>query len=317
MTEIKILNIPNYYSSYYLLGLSSVTKLTYQPDPRFLKYNNKPQLIFELHNKLAVIDNDDPTHIIQELYDQVTLYFVTNKLKTVACYEQEKVKPLFPHYPVNISGLYIKIFGIHLFRFLKLKELASQLYIYKRRPIYKKEQKKDINNNYVFFSSNIWKKEPETNTIRAAFIRYCREDRRIQFEGGFIGRSDGNNFNFGNEINTVKYNPKVFSKLSSKSLVVLNNSAVCGAVSWRLAEYLNKGLFVLSFPFKIVLAIDFDNGENIHFIDKIEEFKSVFDIVFSSPNYHKKISENGKKYFETYCTPEAQANYIIQNITLK
>jgi hypothetical protein len=312
---ITILNIPNYYASYYLLGFSTKFSLKYKADPRFLKYNNKPVLIFECNNKIGIIDNDDPVKVIQELYEIASIYFVTNKLMASECYQQEKVKPLFPHYPVNIACLYLKLFGIFLFRFLKLKEVARQLYIYKRRPMYKKEKFKTIKDNYVFFSSNIWKKEPETNTTRAAFIRYCKQDSRIKFEGGFVGRSDGNNFDFENEINTVKYSPKVFSKLSAKSLVVLNNPAVCDAVSWRLAEYLNQGLFVLSFPFKVALPIAFEHENNMHFIEATKELKSVFDTVFSTPAYHEKLSKNGKLYFDSYCTPEAQANYIIQTLT--
>ena len=313
--NITILNIPNYYASYYLLGFSTNGSLKYKADPRFLKYNNKPVLIFEYNNKIGVIDNDDPVKIIQELYELASIYFVTNKLIASECYQQQKVQPLFPHYPVNISGLYLKLFGMQLFRFLKPMEVARQLYIYYRRPIYKKIKYKSIKDNYVFFSSNIWKKEPETNAIRAAFIRYCKQDSRIKFEGGFVGRSDGNNFDFENEINIVKYSPKVFSKLSAKSLVVLNNPAVCDAVSWRLAEYLNQGLFVLSFPFKITLPIALEHENNMHFIEDVKEFKSVFDSVFSTPVYHEKVSENGKLYFDTYCTPEAQANYIIQTLT--
>lgn len=315
MMDITILNIPNYYASYYLLGFSTKYSLKYKADPRFLKYNNKPVLIFEYNNKIGVIDNDDPVKIIQELYELASIYFVTNKLIESECYQQQKVKPLFPHYPVNISGLYLKLFGMQLFRFLKPMEIARQLYIYYRRPTYKKEKYKSIKDNYVFFSSNIWKKEPETNAIRAAFIRYCKQDSRIKFEGGFIGRSDGNNFDFENEINIVKYSPKVFSKLSAKSLVVLNNPAVCDAVSWRLAEYLNQGLFVLSFPFKITLPIALEHENNMHFIEDVKEFKSVFDSVFLTPTYHEKVSENGKLYFDTYCTPEAQSNYIIQTLT--
>jgi hypothetical protein len=33
-----------------------------------------------------------------------------------------------------------------------------------------------------FFSSNIWQREPLTNEIRAAFIRYCKQDSRLQFK---------------------------------------------------------------------------------------------------------------------------------------
>jgi hypothetical protein len=106
----------------------------------------------------------------------------------------------------------------------------------------------------------------------------------------------------------------LFSKLSARSKVVLNNPAVVGAVSWRLAEYLNQGLFVLAFSFKIELPENFVNQENIHLIDSTYEYKAVFDIILESPDYHKKVSKNGKKYFDSFCTPQKQAQYIIKSI---
>jgi hypothetical protein len=64
--------------------------------------------------------------------------------------------------------------------------------------------------------------------------------------GGFVPRSDGFNYGYDQELNKEIYQ---VSFLGAKSMIALNNPAVCGAVSWRLAEYLNQGLFVLSFPF--------------------------------------------------------------------
>lgn len=314
---VSVLNIPNYYANYYLLGFHEEYDLTYRADPRFEKFNNKPLLILEVNQKIVVIDNDDPLGVIPELYEICFLYFATNKLKSNKSYNQSKVRSLFPHYPVAIIPLYFGLFGFALFRYLKWKALLQQLYIQWRRPRYNSMNCKIKKNNFVFFSSNIWKKEPLTNAIRASFMRYCKNDDRIKFEGGFVSRSDKNNLGFDDLVNKITYSPKKFSDLSSQSLVALNNPAVCDAVSWRLAEYLNQGLFVLSFPFKIELPVEFVNEENIHFIDAAQEYKDVFDRLLYDVHYHDKIAVNGKKYFEDYCTPRAQAKYIVSQVLHK
>ena len=314
---ITVLNIPNFYCNYYLLGLNDAYSLKYKADTRFEKFNNKPLLILEVNSKVVVIDNNDPIGVVPELYEACHLYFATNKLKDNPSYSQQKVRPLFPHYPVAIIPLYCGLFRFNLVRHLKWKDLLQQLYIQWRRPQYESTPFKNRTSNFVFFSANIWKKEAGANAIRAAFIRFCKNDARIQFEGGFVGRSDNNNLGFDDLVNDLKYSPKKFSKLSSQSLVVLNNPAVCDAVSWRLAEYLNQGLFVMSFPFKIELPVEFVNEENIHFIDAVQEYKDVFDRILSDVHYHDKIAVNGKKYFEDYCTPGAQAKYIVSQVLHK
>lgn len=316
MKKIQILNIPNYYSSYYLLGLKEHYDLVVEQSELFRKYNNKPLLIYRLEGKIVVIDNDDPSGIDQELYNQATLYFVTNKLKDSAIYSQAKIRPLFPHYPINAAGLYTRVFGLELLKKLPLKEVLRQLYILSKRPFYKSFVPQFSKDNFVFFSSNIWKKEPETNQIRAAFIRFCKADSRIRFEGGFIPRSDGNNQGFEDVLNTKKYSPKEFSKWSAQSKIALNNPAVCGAVSWRLAEYLNQGLFVLSFPFKIELPQITTKDEFLCYVENITAFEVVLNTILIDSQYHEVIAQAGKKYFETYCTPKAQIQYIADQLAL-
>ena len=78
MDTIYILNIPNFYSSYYLYGLNEEFNVKFKMDKAFLKYNNKPTLIFRLKDKLGVINNDDPVYFDQNLYDLSDSYFVTN-----------------------------------------------------------------------------------------------------------------------------------------------------------------------------------------------------------------------------------------------
>lgn len=305
------MNIPNFYSSYYLLGLSQEFEVKFKMDHHFIKFNNKPILIFKLNDKICVIDNNDPNIVDQELYEMAAIYFVTNKLINHNSYKQEKVKPLYPHYPVNIVLLYLNVFRLSLFRFLKFKDLAKQLYILWERPFYRQYKGNVKKEKFIFFSSSIWKKEAETNQIRADFIRFCKEDDRIEFKGGFIPRSDGITYGYDNELNPVKYSPKIFSKLSATSIIALNNPAVCGAVSWRLAEYFNQGLFVLSFPFKIELPQNLMEGSQMCFIENTTQYKDVLNKILDNPEFHQELATNGKIYFDTYCTPKAQAKYIV------
>lgn len=312
MKEIKLLNIPNFYSSYYVLGLSKVAKLKFTRDKNFDKFNNRGFVIFEVEGKVGVIDNHDPVGVNQELYELCDLYFATNKLLENESYNQEKVKPIYPHYPVNIIPLYLRLFGFNLIKLLKPKDLAREIYVLNSRPAYNKEADRYQHSNYVFFSGSTWKKEPWANQIRAEFIRACKANPSIEFEGGFIPRSDGDNFGFDNELNKIKYPPKKFSELSAKSLISLNNPAVLGAVSWRLAEYFNFSSFVLSFPFMIDLPKIPEDQKEILYINKSEEYPQILEKVVNDPLFHEKVARGGKKYFDSYCTPEAQANYILR-----
>lgn len=311
---IELLAIPNFYSSYYVLGLFQTGRLKYKPAREFEKFNNRGYVIFKIDGKLGIIDNHDPVGVNDELYQASELYFATNKLLNHASYDQEKVRPIFPHYPVNIIPIYLKLFGLDLFLKLKPKDFARELYVLKSRPKYKEVEANYSFDNYVFFSGSTWKKEPWANQIRADFIRACKADARIEFEGGFIPRADGNNFGYEEELNKVKYPPKRFSELSAKSLISLNNPAVLGAVSWRLAEYWENSSFVVSFPFAIDLPITPKHGEQIHYITDSNQYAEVINMIFENPDYHQKIALGGYEFFRQHCTPTAQIQYILQEM---
>ncbi|TNF43591.1 MAG: glycosyltransferase family 1 protein [Cytophagales bacterium] len=312
--SIDLLAIPNFYSSYYVLGLSKVGELKYRPEKQFQKFNNRGFVIFRYKGKIGVIDNHDPVGVDQELYQACDAFFATNKLLNHTEYSQPKVKPLFPHYPVNILSLYFRLFGVSLLTQLKPRDLAREIYVLRSRPVYAKKGDDYHYTDYVFFSGSTWKKEAWANQIRAEFIRACKADPRIRFEGGFIPRSDGNNFGFDQELNKEKYSPKRFSELSAQSLLSLNNPAVLGAVSWRLAEYWNSSSFVISFPFATDLPRFPIPGEEIHQIKDSSEYSGIINRVLDHPEYHEKIARGGKRFFDTYCTPESQAKYILAEL---
>jgi len=314
MRKIEILAIPNYYTSYYLYGLSKLFKVNYSAEKEFDRFTNDGIIVFRVEGKIGVIDNRDPVGIDEELYEKADIYWATNKLLDSESYSKPKVRPLFPHYPINILPIYLNLFRFALLKKLSLKDFAREVYIQYLRPKYKKKTMDYFYGDYIFFSGSTWKKEPLANHLRAEFIRACKAQPQIKFEGGLIPRVDGNNFGYDDLVNKVKYSPKKFSELTSKSLVSLNNPAVLGAVSWRLAEIWNSTTFVLSFPFAIDLPVQLEHAKNIHFVNDPLEYEAVLAKVIEDPEYHKLIATGGKAYFDKSCTPEAQASQIINSM---
>lgn len=116
--KLKILNIPNYYCSYYLQVLDLGFDLSFINKSLFRKYDFKPYLIFEIRDEVFIIDNNDPVGIERFLLEKCKYYFSTNKLKNKG-YATEKIIPLFPHYPINVNNIYVKLFASLPFLFNK------------------------------------------------------------------------------------------------------------------------------------------------------------------------------------------------------
>ncbi|MGW1455062.1 hypothetical protein ACWBC2_08730 [Salegentibacter agarivorans] len=314
MDTIRLLNIPNYVSSYYLKGMLQVSKVVYEPNQEFKRFNNTPFLIFQYKKKTIIIDNRDPNGVHQNLYEESFLYFATNQLQNREDYNQPKVKPLFPHYPVDISGSYLKCFGRCWIRRMGLEKVLKEIYSLKKRPNYKNLRKQEVKENYIFFSGSLWKKESEANLQRAAFIEACKQHKQVAFEGGLIPRTDGDTLGFDEVLGSKRYTSKEFSEKSARSFINFSNPAVLGAVSWRIAEFWNMETFVLSLPWKVELPVFPKHGKEIHLLDNKQEFPEIIDYLIKNPRYHQQVSKGGKAYFNKYCEPKAQALRIFNEI---
>ncbi len=311
--RIRILNVPDFCVSYYFLGLKSMGTLSYEPNMEYSKFDFRPLIIFEVKGKLVVIDNSDPVGVDTKLLESSDYYFATNKLAFSPAYANEKIRPLNPHYPINVNWLYLNTFWKQFFS-SKAKSIAKEVYRIQKRPIFQVNDEIRKIENTIFFAGSIWKKEVEANQIRYSFINYCKANPRINFEGGFLPRNDGNHFGFDDAIAPKTYPPKEFLENSKKSLFGFNNAAVLGALSWRFAEYLNLGLPILSLPFKVTLKNFPIHGQSIHLIETIDEVPEFLDYALDHPEYLQQLALGGRAYFQKYCLPETQVHMIINSI---
>lgn len=314
MQIVNILNVPNYYCSYYLLGLGRIARLKYTPLPEFAHLNDKPFLVLEVKGKVIVIENDDPIGVDKPSYELADLYFATNKLKSREDYNWPKTRAIFPHYSIDNWVQHLQLFGVRGVREIGFKEFLRQTYILYRRPDFVNLPFKEKEGNYVFFAGSIWKKENWANQVRAAFVKACQANSHIQFEGGMNPRSDGDLCGLSPSVMDKRYTPEEFATKSSQSVIGFSNPAVLDAVSWRLAEYMNYGCFIISFPFKIEVPVEPVHGKDIHYIQDVSEFDEVITYAMKNEKYRKNVSKGAKEYFERYCLPETQAKMILDSI---
>ena len=312
--ECVFLNIPNYYCSYYVFGLNLKFRVTYKPNYEFEDFNFKPYLIFSINQKIFVIDNNDPINPRIELLKKCEKYFSTNKLWT-DMYQDEKIIPLFPHFPINVSIIYTKIFWR---MFLNIRQFKNSIYLLRQlnqRPRYFECSSPSIpTKNYIFFISRLWQKEQIANNIRYSFIKKCKNDSRFDFEGGFKLRSDRQSFDFQDVIVNKKISATKFSYLSAQSNIVLNNPAVLGAISWRLAEYLRSGLFIISTKFMVELPVKLEHLKNIYSLNDENDISLALDLIAKNDDKINTIKNGALEYFLNYCTPEKQVDYILDKI---
>ena len=70
----------------------------------------------------------------------------------------------------------------------------------------------------------------------------------------------------------------------------------------------------MSFPFKIELPKNLRQDIDVNFIQHVDEYKGVFDKILNNHEFYESIAAKGKIYFDSYCTPRAQAKHIVELI---
>lgn len=321
------------YASFYILGLKEIygriakfSKIHFQD----LKERNQCFLfVVETDGSFfkVAVDFHDSRDLELEILEWCDLYAKIN-LNDLS-YENLEAK-LGNNYVKNRSKI-ISIppsFGVKIFSFSKVishiifliinfwrnKQLniyiADVLRMYlKRLPIssYKPEKHTP---KYIFFIASIWDKATDfINITRAYFIRACKRNENIKFEGGFVNIgyecdyiSDIQNLMFKQE----KIPLKSFIKKTKKSVLVFNNPSVHFCHGWKLAEYLCMGKAILSVPLSNKLPVDLIHEQNIYFIgDNEHSIYNSVQYLLKNEELINSLEKNAKIYWQNVASPSA------------
>ncbi len=185
---------------------------------------------------------------------------------------------------------------------------------YKRLPLKEYNNECEASDNYIYFISSLWEKEPLTNSNRSIFINLCKSSKEIEFEGGFAPRSDGKNFGYYSLV-TNRIGLKEYLENIKRSMIVFNTPAVENCFGWKLGEYMALGKAIISIENENKLEQPLEHGKHIHFVsNNKKEIYAAIEKLRSHPKYRKFLEKNSKQYFEKNLLPEVVLKRIINNV---
>jgi len=174
----------------------------------------------------------------------------------------------------------------------------------------------DTVNNYVFMIGTLWSHNncmEGTNPQRKAFVEACKANK-LNFEGGFFARPTHPQYEeFRNIIFTTRYKTLEYISKTRSSMFVFNTPAVHKCHGWKLGEFLAMGKAIISTPLSNALPDDLRHGENIHFINNMEEMNAAVQKLASDEIYRNKLAQGARDYYEKYASPKAVIKWIIDN----
>jgi len=228
-----------------------------------------------------------------------------------------KIIPLGPNFGVKIwtkpeSILYFTANFLKSWRYLptSLRQFFAGYHWQMKRLPLDKYLTSNAQDNYIFFISSLYgdkfKNHTNTNHFRAIFIRACKKNSSIKFDGGLlINRNSGSEWSKYEDIVTNQYiKAREYVERIRKSIVVFNTPALWGCHGWKLGEFLAMGKAIISTSFRNEMPIPLSHGKNIHFINADDNLDVILGHFVNNPSYRHDLELGAKAYFEQYLAPD-------------
>ena len=340
----KIIIDPNHkivYSSFYIKGLMDVF------GERNIAYSSK--YFFELKGKTEsnsfdhyfafvlidfkrntlkkiVVDYRDKQSIKKNAYKWCDVYAKINySLSSTPEAFRSKIISIPPSFGIQIYGLSKTIFYgiVNLCKSFSRLNTSIRLFLanYKGqflRPDLAQYKPQNSDNYYLFFISSIWQHEnciTNTNVERSSFIRECKNNQSIKFEGGLFALPSNPQYNLYSDIVFSKrYSYLEYIKNTHKSIFVFNTPSVHECHGWKLGEFLAMGKAIISYPILNDLPEPLVHGQNIHIVSNESELKSAIRTLVEDKVYRTKLENGAKAYYEKYCSPTSVIKRILNLI---
>ena len=334
------------YASWYLLGIKRLFnwKIVYEVEPfRNLEYKNTSDynsgfafiVKDNKQEKRIFIDTEDVAKIFIDRYEWCNVYGMVNPTKEQVN-EYEKLVTIGPEFGITLANTLLTTFCClsncikgHKFTNIPFKNYLRD-YLYtniRRRSLKVYEERAKIRNNYIFHASTLWYNKfaaSDTNMYRGEFLKACKK-AGIEIEGGlFYINSDvvlkemPDYPKYKKEYKNFIYEDRLsiddYIKKTKESILVFNTPSVCECHGWKLAEYLCMGKAIISTPLTRELPEDLVHGENIHFVQRIEDIYNAVVKIKTDDTYRRKLEYGARAYYEKWLAPEIVIKRLIEGI---
>jgi glycosyltransferase involved in cell wall biosynthesis len=166
--------------------------------------------------------------------------------------------------------------------------------------------------NYIFFAGALWKKENETNRLRANYIRACKRVEAIQFEGGFAPRSKDDITGYEDITLTAQVPMSDYLTNIKESAVVFNTPVIHDCHGWKLGEFMALGKAMVTTKIINRLPAPLEYGKAVHFIEGGEDdIYEAVKLLTSDHAYRQRMEKEIHQYFLEHVTPEKSVQLVL------
>ena len=215
-------------------------------------------------------------------------------------------------YPFDMMMVFLRSLGIAEMRKDNPREYIANFYrqLRHRLPLSTYE-KRDPEDGPLFFAGTYWKKEPETNRMRAEIIRTCRRTLGNAFEGGFAPRPEAER-EYPDLVMSVRYPLNTYLEKVRRSPFVFSTPAVLGCIGWKLAEFLAMGKAVISFPINNIVSPPLEHGTHVHFVKQdCSDLEDAIVRIKGDADYRSRLQEGGRRYYAENLAPHSVCGKIL------
>jgi hypothetical protein len=166
--------------------------------------------------------------------------------------------------------------------------------------------------SYVFFAGTSWGEHPDVAPLRAAFIRACRRQDGLRFEGGFVAHNNQPETDYPGLYVHHRYSMGDYLMKTGKSLLVFNNPAVHGCLGWKLGEFLALGKAIVSTPLNRVMPGSFEPDEHYLLTDGTgPSLDEAISRVRRDAALRNHLETRARAYYDEYLAPRMVAARIL------
>lgn len=312
-----------FYDGYYIQGIKEIYK---DVEFNISKFPDFPEETFAFiiegknYSRKIIIDSKDSGQIDLISLEWCDVYgkvnYNTNSLPVA---DQDKIVAIGPSFGIKIWNLFETLYygTLNFIRFknaiVNKRGFAANYWRQYKRFRLKKYHLTQSSNNEVFFLNSIWKKENETNNNRALFIETCKNNKNVNFEGGFVSRSNGDNLGFDALIYSQIIPLKTYLKKLKNSAFVFNTPAVLSCHGWKLAEFLALGKAIISTSHYNKLPADLINEKHLLYAQSGDEINKAIEKLTTDISFKRKLEFESRNYFETYLAPQKVIKRLLEN----
>ncbi|HWG73762.1 MAG TPA: hypothetical protein VG184_06880 [Acidimicrobiales bacterium] len=169
--------------------------------------------------------------------------------------------------------------------------------------------------NYAFYVAWPWKKHPEVNPPRAAFIRACRAAPGLEFEGGFAPRRQNDLPEWNEFFTRRRYRIDDYLSNVRRSVVAFSNPAVHQCLGWKLGEFLALGKAIVTLPLERALPSPLDHGVHVHQVDGSQDsISEALSRIRTDANYRRRLETNARAWFTDHLQPAVVVRRLLHEV---